>query len=70
VSIAVRNPPGNIEPSPRPSAARATANPRNVEISAWLALDTAHSAIESAMPMRSPMRSSTGPQMSVDTMYA
>ena len=68
--MAVRNPPGNIAPSPAPSAARATANPRNVDTSEWLALETIQMATEIAMPSRSPTRSMSDPHSTVLIVYA
>ena len=54
VSTAVRRPPGNVAPSPRPSTARATAKPTNVPIPAWDMLAPVHTATASSMPMRRP----------------
>jgi hypothetical protein len=69
-SIAVRKPPGKMDPSPMPSAARAAAKPRNELTIAWLALDSIQIASEMAIPSRRPMRSSTEPQPSALNIYA
>ena len=61
VSTAVRRPPGNVAPSPSPSTARATANPRNDDISACDMLAPVHTATASSIPKRRPMKSMAEP---------
>ncbi len=61
VWTAVRAPPGNVAPSPNPSAARAAAKLSNPTASACDADAAVHSATASIMPQRTPTRSSQRP---------
>src|SRR5207248_4970180 len=53
-SAAVRRPPGNVAPSPKPSSARAAANPRSPVIHAWEALASDQIPTAINMPRRRP----------------
>ena len=53
-SIAVRKPPGNVAPSPKPSSARATAKPMKPPMNACEALAKVHNPTANNMPIRSP----------------
>ena len=50
VSTAVRNPPGKVPPSPRPSTARASANPTKLVMAACDMLAAVHTPTASSMP--------------------
>jgi hypothetical protein len=56
--MAVRNPPGNVAPSPNPSSARAAISPRNAAApcptSECDALATLQIATAASIPVRSP----------------
>ncbi len=61
VWVTVRRPPGNVAPSPNPSAARAAANPPNPDASACEADAAVHIDTAAVIPRRSPMRSRMRP---------
>ncbi len=69
-STAVRSPPGNVAPSPRPSTARAAAKPAKLPISACEALAPVHTATASSMPTRRPTKSRIDPQTGLPSVYA
>src|SRR5215831_14256134 len=69
-STAVRRPPGNVAPSPRPSSARAAANPAKLPMNACEALAPVHTATASSIPTRSPTKSSTDPHTGLPIVYA
>ena len=60
-SAAVRSPPGNVAPSPKPRSARAAAKSRSPVIHACEALATVQMPTAMSMPSRSPTKSSSEP---------
>ena len=58
VCMAVRRPPGKVAPSPKPSAARATAKLQNPDAKACDAEASVQAATAAVIPQRRPKRSS------------